>query len=70
MMGPEEPQRTGEEREIQQDLRDVDTKVGDSISDNPKGSRAERQRANFIDLHGDEDRDPATSEATYRQQRC
>jgi hypothetical protein len=62
-----EAQRTGEEAQIQNELKDVDQMVGQQIEDNPQGNRQQRRRANFIDLYGDEDGDPNTTEGTYRR---
>jgi hypothetical protein len=61
-------ERTGEEAELQRSLKDADEKAGDRIADRPYSSDPrERRRGRFIDLYGDEDGDPQTSEATYRR---
>jgi hypothetical protein len=61
--GHDEPVRTGEEAQLQQELKTVDQQGGRPIADDPQGAREERRRSKFIDLHGDEDLDPNTSEA-------
>jgi hypothetical protein len=61
-MGNEKPVRTGEEAELREELEEVDVQVGER----PEGSREERAREHFEDLHGDEDLDPNTSEADTR----
>lgn len=67
-MNDQEPTRTGEEKTIKDDLSKVDNEVGDAVKDNPGGNRDEVRRSKFIDLHGDEDNDPNTSESKYNQQ--
>ncbi len=61
--------RTGEEKTIKDDLTKVDNEVGNNIEDKPGGNTDEDRRSKFIDLYGDEDNDPNTSEATYKQQK-
>ena len=64
----QEPRRTGEENTIRDDLKNVDEAVNNKIKDQPKGDRGEGRRSRFIDLHGDEDNNPETTEATYGKQ--
>lgn len=62
-----EARRTGEEVEIQRELKRTDEKVGQVIKDKPySDNRNERRRGQFIDFWGDEDGDPSTSERTHR----
>lgn len=68
-MPDETPVRTGEEKTIKDDLNKVDNEVGNNIDDKPGGNRDEDRRSKYIDLHGDEDNDPNTSESTYKQQK-
>ncbi len=65
-MGNQEPVSTGEEAQLREELKEVDAQVAEPIADNPEGSREERRRTHFVDLHGDEDLDPNTSEADNR----
>ena len=61
--------RTGGERRLRDDLEKGDETAGEKIRDRPgSANRQERRRSKFIDLHGDEDDNPDTSERTYRQQ--
>lgn len=66
-MGDDTAKRTGGEAEIRDELATTDRELGDPIADRPYSKdRRERRRGRFIDLHGDEDHDPDTDEATYR----
>lgn len=64
----QEPVRTGGESALRDELKTVDGQVGDSVNDNPVGNRDQRRRSNFIDHNADEDGDPNTTEATFRNQ--
>lgn len=65
----DEAQRRGEEADLQEELREVDEKVGERILDRPYSEdRRERRRGQFIDLHGDEDGDYQTRDITRRSQ--
>jgi hypothetical protein len=71
-MGTEEPQRTGEEAALQQEMKGEDQAAaeagaGTPVADDPGGTREEKRRANYIDQNADEDGDPATTERTYRE---
>jgi hypothetical protein len=60
--------RTGEEAEIQTELKNSDKMSGEHIKDRPYSKdRKERRRGQFIDLHGDEDGDEQTTEASCRK---
>jgi hypothetical protein len=63
-------QRTGGEAELQKELKEVDEQVGENINDQPysEDDRQARRRGKFIDLYEDEDGDPQTTEATYREE--
>ena len=52
----------GGEAELRDEFREADQQAGEMIADNPAGTREERRRSRFIDLHGDEDNDPNTNE--------
>ncbi len=68
MTDQETPVRTGQEKTIRDDLNKVDEEVKNPIQDQPEGNREEKRRSKFIDLHGDEDNNPETTEATYGKQ--
>lgn len=67
-MSEQNPERTGGERVIRNDLQDVDKEVNQQISDRPLGkNRQEKRRGIFIDAYGDEDNNPDTDEGKYRR---
>ena len=59
--------RTGGEAALQDELQAVDEQVGQPIPDNPEGDGDALRRSRFIDLHGDEDGDPNTTDVMPQQ---
>lgn len=58
----DEPVRTGEERVIRDEFKADDEQFAKPVPDDPGSSGPGGRRSKFIDLYGDEDGNPKTTE--------